>query len=448
MNMKGIIEKGESESLEFKEKFDKEAVESAVAFANAKGGIILIGVSDRGRIKGVKVGKGTLKEWVNKISQSTEPTIIPEIETYGMENKTIVAIAVKESPLKPVAYKSICFLRIGNSNKKLTPKEVSELYLQTIGSSWDAYPARDAKIEDIDYGRVEFYIKIANETGRRKITEEPLEVLRKLEVVKDDRPTWAAVLLFGKNPQGFLPQAKVHCGRFKNDITIIDDELIEGSIIEQVEKAMDFVKKHLKVRFEITGEARRKEIWEYPLDAVREAIINAVCHRYYTEASDIQIRIYDDELIVWSPGKLPLGISIEDLYKPHNSVLRNKLIAEVFFDIGFIERWGTGIQRMIDACKNQNLPEPSFEEYQGFRVIFRKDVYTQEYLRKLGLNERQINAVTFVKKEGKITNKKYQMLFEVSKRTASNELKEIKEKNIFEQIGKTGKGTYYVIKGE
>jgi ATP-dependent DNA helicase RecG len=337
------------------------------------------------------------------------------------------------------------FLRIKNSNKKLSPKDVSELYLQTIGSSWDAYSARDAKIEDIDREKVRFYIKSANETGRREITEEPLEVLKKLELIKDAQPSWAALLLFGKNPQGFLPQAKIHCGRFKDEVTIIDDELIEGNVIEQIDKAIDFVKKHLKIRFEITGEARRREIWEYPLDAIREAVINAVCHRDYTESSDIQIRIYDNELFVWSPGKLPLGITLEDLYKPHTSVLRNKLIAQLFFDIGFIERWGTGIERMINACKNQELPEPKFEEYQGFRVIFRKDIYTEEYLRSLGLNERQINAIKFVKDKGKLTNKDYQDLFSVSKQTATRDLSHLVALSILQKIGQTGKGTYYIL---
>jgi ATP-dependent DNA helicase RecG len=119
------------------------------------------------------------------MSQSTEPAIIPEIEEYAMEDKTVVAITIKQPPLKSTAYKGITFSRIKNSNKKLTPKDVSELYLQTIGSSWDAYSSREVKIEDIDYKKVGFYIKLANETGRRKITEEPLEVLEKLELIKD-----------------------------------------------------------------------------------------------------------------------------------------------------------------------------------------------------------------------------------------------------------------------
>jgi ATP-dependent DNA helicase RecG len=439
-----LIKKGESETLEFKENFGEEVIETAVAFSNKDGGIILVGVSDKGEIKGVSIGKETLKEWSNKISQTTEPTLIPEIESCKLKGKTIVVIKIKESPLKPVSYKGVCFMRIKNSNKKLTPKEISELHLQTIGSSWDSFVARDSKIEDIDFGKVEEYIKLANQTGRRKIAEKPLEVLKKLDLIKDGKPTWAAILLFGKSPQKFVPQAKIHCGRFKDEVTIIDDELIDGNIIDQIDKAMDFVKRHLKVEFVITGKPRREQIWEYPLEAIREAIINAVCHRDYTEASDIQIRIYDDRLIVWNPGKLPIGITIEDLYKPHKSVLRNRLIAQIFFDIGLIERWGTGIQRIIDSCQKQNLPIPIFEEYQGFRVIFRKP-YAKEELRKLGLNERQIKAVEYVEKKGSITNKEYQELVGAPRRTATRDLTDLVRKGIFKLVGKGKREIKYVL---
>jgi len=443
--IKRMIGKGESEALEFKEKFDKESIETAAAFANAKGGLILVGVSDNSEVKGVKIGKDAIKGWTNDISQSTEPTVIPDITAFEGEGKIIVMISIKESPIKPVAYKGICYSRIRNSNKKLSPKEIAEMHLQTIGSSWDSRLS-DAKHEEIDAGNVMEYIKLANQTGRKRIEEKPMDVLKKMDLTKDGRMTWAAVLLFGKTPQKFVSQARVHCGRFKDEITIIDDAMIEGTLIEQVDKTIEFVKKHLKLKFEITGEARRKEEWEYPLPAIREAVINAICHRDYTELGDIQIRIYEDELIVWSPGKLPRGITIEDLSKMHKSVLRNRLIAKVFFDIAFIESWGTGINRMTQTCIEQGLPKPIFEENQGVKVTFRRDIFTQDYLASLELNERQISAVAYVKKKKSITNKEYQQTYDVSERTASRELSELANKSAFIQVGTTGRGTRYILK--
>lgn len=437
-----IIKKGESETLEFKESFDRETIETAAAFANTNDGIILIGVSDKGEIKGIQTGKESINVWANEIAQATEPSVIPEIETCEIKGKELVAVRIKESPLKPIASKGACYVRIKNSNRKLTPKEIAELHLRTIGSSWDSCPA-DAGLDDIDIEKVKDYIELANETGRRKINENPAEVLRKLDLIKDDKATWAAVLLFGKEPQRFVSQAKIHCGRFKDETTIIDDELIEGTVIEQVDKTLGFVKRHLKLKFEITGEARRKEEWEYPLPAVREAIINAICHRDYTEPSDIQIRIYDDELIVWNPGNLPLGITLEKLYRTHKSVLRNKLIAQVFFDIAFIEMWGTGIHRMIQDCLEQGIPEPKFEEYQGFRVIFRRFCIPEEIERKL--NDRQKRLIELIKKKGEIAFKDYKGIFlNIAERTLRKDLEDLVKLKVLSATGEK-KGRKYQL---
>lgn len=443
-----LMKKGESENIEFKENFDKETIETAAAFANTKGGIILIGFSDKSEVKGAHIGKETLKEWANQISQSTEPRIIPEIEQGEIEGKGVVIIRIKEFPIKPVSVKGRCFRRVGTSNRMMTPQEIGQMHFHSTDMSWDKLPARDAVIEDIDLEKVKRYIKKANETGRRKIedNENPLQVLEKLKLIKDGQPTWAAVLLFGKDAKLFLSQAAIHCGRFKEETIVIDDRMIEGTIMEQVDEAMEFIRKNINVRFVMTGKPAREQIWDYPLEALREAVINAVCHRDYTIPSNTDVRIYDDKLIVWSPGGLPFGITIEELYKPHSSVLRNKGIGGVFYDIGWIEQWGSGIDKMRRACIKAGLPEPHFEEYQGFRVIFRKDIYTEEYLHNLGLNDRQIKAVMYVKEKGKITNKEYQQLAEISRITASRELQNIVEKGIFQMLGKVGKGTKYVLK--
>jgi len=329
-------------------------------------------------------------------------------------------------------------------------QEIAQMHFHSVGMSWDKLPARDASMKDIDLEKVKKYIDKANETGRRKIQadENPIQVLEKLEIIKEETPTWAAILLFHQHPQRLLPQGVIHCGRFKEEIIVIDDRMIESTITEQVEEAMDFIRKNINVQFVMTGEPAREQIWDYPIDALREAIINAVCHRDYTISSNTEIRIYDDRLIVWSPGGLPFGITIEDLYRPHPSVLRNKGIAGIFYDMGWIEQWGSGIDKMRNACVKAGLPEPQFEEYHGFRVIFRKDIYTEEYLRKAGLNERQIKAVMHVKEKGRITNKEYQEANGVSRQTAARELSYLAQSDIFLRHGKTGRDTYYTLSGK
>jgi len=446
-DIRQLIKGGESEKVEFKERFDKETIETAVAFANTKGGIILIGVSDKSRIKGTQIGKDTLNDWANQISQSTEPRVIPEIEVSEIDDKSVVIISIKEFPIKPVSVKGKYFRRVGNSNRIMPMQEIAQMHFHSAGMSWDKLAARDVTIEEIDVEKVKRYIKKANETGRRKVgdDEKPLQVLEKLELRKEGRPTWAATLLFHERPQRFLSQAVIHCGRFKEETMVIDDRMIEGTIIEQVDEAMDFIRKNINVRFVITGKPEREQIWDYPLEALREAVINAVCHRDYTIPSNTEVRIYDDKLIVWSPGGLPFGITIADLYEPHSSVLRNKGIGGIFYDMGWIEQWGSGIDKMRKACMKAGLPEPQFEEYQGFRVIFRKDIYTEEYLRDLGLNERQMKAVMYVKEKGKITNKEYREITGLSDEGARIDLGELTEKRVLQLRGK-GRNAHYVLK--
>lgn len=269
-----------------------------------------------------------------------------------------------------------------------------------------------------------------------------------MELIKNVQPTLAAIILFGKAPQEKLLQATVHCGRFKQETIIIDDRLIGGTAIEQIEEVMDFIHKNTNVRFVMTGKPAREEVWDYPLESLREAVINAVCHRDYADNSDIQLKIYDNRLTIWNPGGLPLGMTIDELYNPnHSSKLRNKLIGQIFYDVGLIERYGSGIQKIIDACKKAGLPTPVFEErFGGFLVIFNKDIYTEDYLAKSGLNERQIKAVLYVKEKGRITNKEYQGLVNAIKKTASRDLVDLVKKKVFDQAGTTGKGTYYLLK--
>jgi ATP-dependent DNA helicase RecG len=211
---------------------------------------------------------------------------------------------------------------------------------------------------------------------------------------------------------------------------------------------MGYFREHLQTRFEFTGEPAREVFWEYPLEALREAITNAVCHRDYLEVPHIQVRWYDDRLTFFNPGGLPPPLRLEDLKREHPSNPRNRLIAEMFFYLGWIERWGGGIQKMLNECAAAGLPEPEFEEAQGaLWLTFRKDLLTDEHLRSLGLTERQIKAVRWVKERSRITNAEYQQLFQVSKRTASDDLSLLETKGLLERVGKRGKGTYYHLKG-
>ena len=193
---------------------------------------------------------------------------------------------------------------------------------------------------------------------------------------------------------------------------------------------------------------QRIEKGEYPVAALREMLLNALVHKNYFGAT-IQLRVYDDKISIWNEGTLPEGLTFEALKQEHPSRPRNPIIADVCFLGGYIDAWGRGTLKIINSCKEAELPEPEMKESAGgFQVTIFKDILTEEHLKKLGLNDRQIKAVLYVNEFGKISNQKYQELYEVSKATSTRDLSELVDSfQILEKQGKTGVGTVYVLKG-
>ncbi len=440
-----LLASGESERVEFKESLDREALETVAAFANTNGGVLLVGVRDDGTVRGVTLGKETLREWANRIAQATH--LHPQIGKLSDEDRTVVIIEVAESPSKPVPCRGRYFKRVAKSNRQMTDDDLTRMVLGKLGMTWDQVTEPRASLDDLDPDQLRRFRKLCNLKGRRPIPEgeDAKSALEKLGLLRDGRLTRAAVLLFGREPRRFYPSAFVKIGRFRSPTMIVDDREIYGTLFEQVEGAMGYFREHLQTRFEFYGEPAREVIWEYPLEALREAIVNAVCHRDYLDVGHTQARWYDDNLVFLNPGGLPAPLRLEDLKGPHRSVPRNRLIAEMFFYIGWIERWGSGIRKMLDKCAAAGLPEPEFEERQGaLWVRFRKDILTEEYLRTMGLNERQIKAVLWVKEKGNITNREYRQLTGLSDEGSRRDLNELLSKGILRSEGK-GRAVRYVL---
>lgn len=448
-----LIHSGESETVEFKRSTGetREIVETVSAFANTHGGTVLVGVTNAGEVAGVTIGKDTLESLANTIQQQTDPKVFPSLATTEIEGRTVIVLQVQESPLKPVLVGGRGYKRVGRSNHVLAGSELTRLSLESRRLSWDAGPLPEATLADIDPEALGQFLRRARQT--RQVTLDPdvpvAEALEKLELLYQGELSRAATLLFGERPQRFFLQAEVRCGRFKGNrpLEFLDMKVIEGNVVAQVPAAMAFVKRHISMAAEIVpDQLERQERWEYPLDALREAVINAVCHRDYQDSGNVQVRIFDDRLEVWSPGLLPAGVTIEDLRRTHNSHPRNHRIAHAFFLIGYIERWGTGTLRMIEQCREAGLPDPEFAEQSGaFVVTFRKSKLTRAYLEGLGLNERQIAAVEYVKAHGRITNREYVELTEVSRRTATAELGALVDEEVLAPAGE-GRARHYLLR--
>jgi ATP-dependent DNA helicase RecG len=358
-----LIAAGESQTLEFKTSFDKACIESLVAFANTQGGMVLVGVTDAAKVQGVTLGKETLNEWLGQIKSATSPALIPDIAAHTEQGKTVVAIYINEFPVKPVNTRGRYFKRIASSNHQLVLGEISDLYLQSLQLSWDAYEAQGYTVAQLDPSKIQRFIRLVNHHGRFALDEaDQLGALQKLNYLKHGQPTWAAVLLFAKEPI----RHNIHIGRFKTPDMIIDDRQFTDTLFEVVEQSMKFIVSHISVAFEFDGSIQHKERFAYPLPAVREVLLNAIVHRSYTDPNDIQIKIFDDKITIFSPGTFYGGLTVAEIQTDnYRSSLRNKLVAEGFYLINAIEKYGSGFIRIRRALKD--YPEVQFDvqEFQG-----------------------------------------------------------------------------------
>ena len=319
---------------------------------------------------------------------------------------------------------------------------------------FDNQICKEASLKDIDKEKVKWFLRKAQAERNYDIDPEtPMkEALSRLNLVKGKKLTNTAIILFGKNPQKFFSQLKIRARRFKDSkgLDFIDMKILEGTVPEIREKAMNFIMEHIKhsVFFDAN---RRYDKWEYPLRAVEEVLNNALAHRDYFSNAEIQLSIYNDKIEVWNPGELPKPLTPEDLKRKHKSIPRNKVLADKLFLIKFIEQWGKGTNRIIDEMKQNNLSEPNFQNLSGgFEVTligpeksFEKEIEKEKF-HKLEINERQKNAIKYLKKEKTITRQIYSRINNIGNTYAKKELKELIQKGIIRKIAK-GKNTYYIL---
>lgn len=233
---------GEGLYVEFKTSFTIEVISTLVAFSNAKGGSVYIGISDKHDIKGVIIGKETIAEWLNDIKNKTTPTLIPDVYTYTYHDKTIVALTVAEYPLKPVSIKGRCYKRVENSNQLLKTAEVANMHLQSLNSSWDAFPSVYQSTEHIDFDKVNNAIQRLNQKGRN-ITEGNELFLKKYSLLTQSSTLTNAAYLLFKNQDGFM--TTIELGRFQTPTIIKDAIRSKSDLITQVDQVMAFILKHI-----------------------------------------------------------------------------------------------------------------------------------------------------------------------------------------------------------
>lgn len=455
-----IISKGENDKVEFKSNFNVEVIESLVAFANTSGGMVLLGISDRQEIKGINVKTESVQNWINEIKTKTSPVIIPDVEVLEIESRQVVVFSIQEYPVKPIALKGRYFKRVQNSNHLLTIGEVVNMHLQSFNTSWDYHINNQFSIDDISLEKVEFAIDTINQSDTR-ITEDPYNFLVKSDLVRSGLVSNAAYLLFKKKESVLTT---IELGRFQSEIIIKDTARTKSDILTQIEQVLEFVKKHINKKVIISGKAQNTQKWQYPLEAIREITMNMIVHRDYRSPSDSIVKIFDHKIEFYNPGRLPQNITVEDLLNNnYKSTPRNKLIADFCKSLGLIEKYGSGIRRIVASFASEKLPIPIFQNISdGFMVtIFdgKTDNDTNNDTdndtndtdndtdNDADVTDNRLNKILrLLEDDRQLTVTKLAKLADVSKSTILRDIAKLKKKGMLERVGTEKGGHWKIIK--
>jgi len=329
-------------------------------------------------------------------------------------------------------------------------------YLEVCGiiqnRPFEERPCPEATLDDIDAQAVSDFVRLARSERQFPLSLKTptADVLAHLHLLYDNHPTNAAILLFGRDPQRFLPATEVRCMHFHGteiQRPVPFYRIFKGMLFEQVDMAVDFVMSKINRSVGTRAESMQAPVrYEIPPDVIREAVVNAIAHRDYSSAGVVQVSVFADRVEVWNPGRLTPPLTPESLRHPHGSIARNPRICEALFLARYIEKYGTGTLMMIRESLAHALPEPDFVQRGGeFTSMVWRDWLTDKVIESLALNDRQRQAVLIAKTSERLSNRDYQKAFSVSKPTASRDLEEMVRKGVLEKIGTTGKGTYYVF---
>jgi len=437
----------EKHNIEYKKIWEDKYLKWVCAFANTAGGKIYIGINNNMEIVGVKNIEKLSEDIPNKIRDILG--IICDVNVLSdLENeKNYLEIVVEPYPY-PVNYYGEYYYRSGSTTQLLTGDALNKFLLKRTGQKWDSIPTPKITVEDLSPIALQRFRREA--TRSKRVDDEILKdntehLLQNLRLFDENTGYLkrAAVLLFYSDPERFFTGAYIKIGFFqKDDADLAFQDEVHGSLMEQIDKAYDLIKtKYITYAISYEGISRR-ETPTFPEAAIRESLLNAVCHKDYSSGVPIQISVYFDHIVFWNSGTLPEQIPLNKLFQKHSSIPFNPDIANTFFRSGDIEAWGRGYRKILNSVLEHKLLPPQIEIMGGLMLTYYVNVRTQ--LLAENADERLIQIVEYVRDNENINNSIVQKLLNVSKPTATRLLKQA-DKWLVQQ-GITGKGTYYVFK--
>lgn len=449
----------ETQNIEWKQSWRDEYLKWICGFANAEGGVLVIGRNDKGVTVGVKDAGKLMEEIPNKVRDILG--IMVDVNLRQEDGKELVELRVEPYP-SPINHRGEYFYRSGSTNQKLKGAALDRFLLRKHGRTWDGSPLPGLKPADLDAGALKTFRRLALKSQRlpEAVLDEPNHaLLERLHLVEGRYLTHAAALMFHQEPERFITGAFVKIGYFESETDLRYQDEVQGDLISQVNRTIEVLQaKYLRAWISYEG-IQRVETWPMPMPALREAVLNAVAHKDYAGGIPIQIRVYRDKLKIWNPGELPPGWTIEKLLAEHASIPFNPDVANVFFRSGMIEAWGRGIERIMDACREAGTPEPEVKyEPAGLWVQFSfpeahqgtaPQASTQHGLgEKLGekLGETRAAIVRAMLTNSKVTTIQLARSLNISTTAVEKHLQRLKALGHIERVG-PAKGGHWKVKG-
>jgi len=450
-NLMKIITLGESQEVEFKESFhsNQDISEIMCGFVNTSGGVIIIGVNKNKEMIGITKDLDDIQQRISSSAQAIDPAIIPDIKIHIINSKNIISIVIqKATDSQLYTYKGIIYVRVGSTTKKIEGSQMVDFLRAKQILVFDETPT-DAKITDLDTNKIKQYLNTRNQNDYLdNHSVEDFLISTKLATkngflkIKN-----SALVIFAKNPIFFNPQLEIKLVRFETNepVNIISHELVQADLVEGISRSLLFIRSNISKEIKIT-ESKREEIFEYPLEVVREAIVNAVAHRDYFSKDAIQLYLFPNRVEITNPGSIPRSLP-KELFGTL-SVQRNPLIYKILRDLGFVEGLGSGIPRMINGMRKHNLRDPEFGIYEQFYKItlYNKKSSNKPITEIKDLNQRQIKAIEFMNSKNNILKTKtYMQINKISNVTSIKEINELINLGYLEKVG-SFRGVYYILK--
>ena len=429
--------------------------ETMVAFANGDGGAIVLGVDEAGRQICDSIYGEELEGALRAAEQRCRPVIPTGWEQFEAEGGPAFVVRVARSPELHALDDGRVLIRAGTENRPLTGEQVRLLAATKSTGDFESEAVAGATRAHLDEGVIEEYLKKRQSRQRRPMTGTTAEILMEVgALTADGLPTVAGMLLFGAAPQVLLPQSGLVFVKFVGADPRGSDgqagygrrEEINGPLARIIEQTWQIVYEEMSVGA-VVEKLEREETLEYPLFAVREALVNAVCHRdYRLQGRRTEVRMFSDRLEVISPGGLPGFITVDNIVEEHFS--RNPRLVAGVFQWGYIEELGLGVDRMIESMVQEGHPPPHFQARPHAFTVTLHNNRDRRVVPKWesNMNERQMRALARVRDSGSIANREYRQLCpDVSPETLRLDLSDLVSKGVLLKIG-AKKGTYYILK--